>query len=79
MVAGTKGYITVPAPWWYTKHFEVHFEDANKVISYDDEMKGDGLRYEIREFVERVNGSPATADLEPMSVAMAKVMGEFRK
>ena len=33
VISGTKGYITVPAPWWFTKHFEVHFEDASKIIS----------------------------------------------
>lgn len=80
VVAGTKGYITVPAPWWYTKHFEVHFEDANKVISYDDELKGDGLRYEIREFVDRAQNKVAPeVDNEPLSIAMAATMAKFKK
>lgn len=74
VVSGTKGYIVVPAPWWLTKHYEVHFEDPNRIISYDEEMEGDGLRYEIREFVDRVNGAPASVELEGLSIAMAEVM-----
>lgn len=74
VVSGTKGYIVVPAPWWLTKHYEVHFEDPNRIISYDEELEGDGLRYEIREFVARATGAVATADYEAISMAMAKVM-----
>ena len=77
-MAGTKGYISVPAPWWRTKHFEIRFEDPNDIISYDRDFAGDGLRYEIREFVDRINGAEATVDLEDMSVAMAKVMEKAR-
>ncbi len=72
VVAGTKGYITVPAPWWLTKHFEVHFEDPKKIIAYDDEMEGDGLRYEIRAFLDK------TIIDSSVSIEMAKVMQEFR-
>lgn len=78
VVAGTKGYISVPAPWWRTKHFEIRFEDPSDIISYDRDFAGDGLRYEIREFVDRINGAEATVDLEDMSVAMAKVMEKAR-
>ena len=74
VVSGTKGYIVVPAPWWYIKHYEVHFEDPNRIISYDEELEGDGLRYEIREFVARAAGREASADYEAISIAMAKVM-----
>lgn len=81
VVAGTKGYITVQAPWWYTRHFEVHFEDPKKIISYDEEMEGDGLRYEIREFVARAAGKEPSVevDLEAVSISMAEVMGRFLK
>lgn len=74
VISGTKGYIVVPAPWWYIKHYEVHFEDPNRIISYDEELEGDGLRYEIREFVARVSGGEAAADYKALSMVMAKVM-----
>ena len=55
-IAGTKGYVYVPAPWWKTDYFEVRYEDENKVESYDPTFRGDGLRYEISEFVRKING-----------------------
>ena len=55
LISGTKGYILVPSPWWLTRHFEVRFEDPSHVDSYDFEFEGDGLRYEFREFVRRVD------------------------
>lgn len=82
VVAGTEGYIKVPPRWWFTKHFEVHFEDPNKIISYDEPLEGDALRYEIKAFVERAGGkAPADTgiDTQAISIAMAKVIGEFRK
>ena len=38
------------------KHFEVHFEDASEIENYDPPFRGDGLRYEISEFVRKING-----------------------
>lgn len=32
-IAGTKGYVYVPAPWWKTDYFEVRYEDQNKIRS----------------------------------------------
>lgn len=55
LISGTKGYIKVDAPWWKTRHFEAHFEDPSKVVVYDSEFAGDGLRYEIEEFIKRTN------------------------
>ncbi len=54
VVSGTKGYILVPAPWWKTSKFEVHFESAADVRYYEEQFEGDGLRYELKEFVEQV-------------------------
>lgn len=56
VVSGTKGYILAPSPWWLMKHFEVHFEDASEIENYDPPFRGDGLRYEISEFVRKING-----------------------
>ena len=56
VVSGTKGYILAPSPWWLMKHFEVHYEDASEIENYDPPFRGDGLRYEISEFVRKING-----------------------
>jgi glycerol-3-phosphate cytidylyltransferase len=57
VVSGTKGYVYVPAPWWLTDYFEVRYEDQTKNKKYFYSYDGDGLRYEIQEFVSMiVNG-----------------------
>ena len=50
MVAGTKGYLYIPAPWWLTKIFHFRFEDTHKSYTFKYEFEGDGLRYMISEF-----------------------------
>ncbi len=57
VISGTAGYIIVEAPWWKTAYFEVHHEDANEVEKYSDRFLGDGLRYEISDFLSMINGS----------------------
>jgi len=56
VIAGTKGYILAPSPWWLTRRFEVHYEDPNQVEVYEPAFQGDGLRYETSEFVSKING-----------------------
>jgi len=50
VVAGTKGYLYVPAPWWKTEYFEARFENQSDNKKYYYKFDGDGLRYEIAEF-----------------------------
>lgn len=54
VIAGTKGYIYVPAPWWKTEFFEVRYEDVNKNNKYFYKFEGEGLRYELVEFVKSI-------------------------
>lgn len=54
VVSGTKGYAYVPAPWWRTDYFEVRFEDQNQNKKYFYTFAGEGLRYEIKDFVSGV-------------------------
>lgn len=56
VISGTKGYILAPSPWWLTKRFEVRYEDPNKIDVYEPSFQGDGFRYEISEFVAKING-----------------------
>lgn len=79
LIAGTKGYIVAEAPWWKTKYFEVHFEDPSKVEKFSDRFLGDGLRYEISDFLSRINGNNANEFklTRGESVAMAGIMEKF--
>ncbi|WP_143151398.1 hypothetical protein [Pseudobutyrivibrio xylanivorans] len=77
IVAGTNGYIIAKSPWWLTKHFEVHFEDPNRIISYDEDFAGTGMRYEIQHFVKKVQGQDDGVDYENLSVEIAGVMEKF--
>ena len=45
----------VPAPWWKTEYFELRYEDLNKTRKYFSKFEGDGLRYEINEFLSHIN------------------------
>lgn len=79
LIAGTKGYIVAEAPWWKTTYFEVHYEDASKVEKYSERYLGDGLRYEISDFLGRINGNE-TAYFKLTrgeSIAMAGIMERF--
>lgn len=54
IISGTKGYILVPAPWWKTEYFEVRFENANENEKYFYKFEGDGLRYELSDFLNSI-------------------------
>lgn len=55
IISGTKGYIYVPSPWWKTEYFELRFEDFTKNKKYFYPFQGEGLRYEIAEFLNMIN------------------------
>ncbi|MEG7529900.1 MAG: Gfo/Idh/MocA family oxidoreductase [Hungatella sp.] len=81
VIAGTKGYILAQSPWWLTKRFEVRYEDANVVERYEPNFQGDGLRYEISEFVSKINNPDVLHfKLTPEEcIAMARVTECFMK
>ena len=54
VVSGTKGYAYVPAPWWKTDYFEMRYEDQNRNKKYFYPYDGEGLRYEIKDFVSSI-------------------------
>ncbi|MCC6093447.1 MAG: Gfo/Idh/MocA family oxidoreductase [Eubacterium sp.] len=79
VISGTKGYILAQSPWWLMKHFEVRYEDASKIESYDPPFRGDGLRYEISEFIRKIaglsrNGYKLTAK---ESIVMAEIIEKY--
>ena len=79
LISGTKGYIIAEAPWWKTTYFEVHHENPNDVEKYSDRFLGDGLRYEISDFLSMINGSSKSEFklTRSESVAFADVMERF--
>jgi predicted dehydrogenase len=79
LIAGTKGYITVEAPWWKTTYFEVHFEDESKTEKYSERFLGDGLRYEISDLLNQINGNEKSEFklTREESIAMAGVIQQF--
>lgn len=81
LISGTKGYIVAEAPWWKTAYFEVHYEDAGKVEKYSEVFLGDGLRYEISDFLSLINNNGKN-DFKLTggeSVALAGIMERFHE
>lgn len=54
VISGTKGYAYIPAPWWKTDYYEIRYEDPNQNKKYFYPFAGEGLRYEIKEFVSAI-------------------------
>lgn len=78
LISGTEGYIVAIPPWWKTTYFEVHYEDPSKVERYSDTFLGDGLRYEISDFLLHIGQSEmdfAISRLE--SIGLAGIMETF--
>lgn len=80
-IAGTKGYVYVPAPWWKTDYFEVRYEDQNQNKKYFYPFVGEGLRYEIKDFVASIlsNGSRFSRISKSENVKMAEVQEQYLK
>ena len=80
VISGTKGYVYVPAPWWLTDYFEVRYEDQTKNKKYFYGFDGDGLRYEIQEFLSMiVNERRSCYKLRRReSVAITEIIEKYR-
>ncbi|MBR5653767.1 MAG: Gfo/Idh/MocA family oxidoreductase [Prevotella sp.] len=81
VISGTKGYAYVPAPWWKTDYFELRYEDQNKNQKFFYSWDGEGLRYEVQEFISCIyNHRLTSARLRPKeSVVMARLMEQFTR
>ncbi len=79
VVSGTLGYIVVEAPWWKTAYFEVHHENPQDVEKFSERFLGDGLRYEISDFLSMINGNSRSEYklTRGDSTALAGVMERF--
>ena len=81
VISGTKGYIYVPAPWWLTDFFEVRYENQTKNKKFFYSYDGEGLRYEIQEFMSMiVNGRRSCYKLRRReSAAIAEIIEKYRE
>lgn len=79
VISGTKGYAYVPAPWWKTDYFELRYEDQNQNKKYFYKWDGEGLRYEIQEWMSCIVNQRFTSVRlhRNESIAMAGVMQKF--
>lgn len=78
IITGTKGYAYVPAPWWKTDYFELRFEDLNKTKKYFSPFEGEGLRYEIFEFVQAIGGKKSFRVPAEISIRLAELIESAR-
>lgn len=80
VISGTKGYVYVPAPWWKTEFFEVRYEDQNLNKKYFYTYAGEGLRYELQEFISMiVSGRLSSHRLRRReSAVIADIIAEYR-
>lgn len=80
VISGTRGYIYVPAPWWKTEYFEIRYENPQEVEKFFYKFLGDGLRYEIVEFLEAISGNNIEVqEMSSISIKIAEVMDKFKQ
>ncbi|MCI8309559.1 MAG: Gfo/Idh/MocA family oxidoreductase [Clostridia bacterium] len=78
IISGTKGYIIVPAPWWKTEYFEIRFENTNQTEKYFYKFDGDGLRYELAEFLRSIlNNTENIYIKNEESIVISEVINKF--
>ena len=79
VISGTKGYLYVPAPWWLTDYFEIRYEDRTKNKKYFYSYDGEGLRYEIQEFISMiVNKRRSSYKMKKdESIAIAEIIEQY--
>lgn len=76
VVSGTEGYIYVPAPWWKTDYFELRYEDPANNKRYFYQLEGEGIRYEIINFLKTVKTGKDIRYIDrDVSVAISNIVG----
>lgn len=79
VISGTRGYIYVPAPWWKTDYFELRFENSADTEKYFYRFSGDGLRYEIVEFLNRIGSAEMNEAACQLSEQIARVLETYQE
>lgn len=79
-IAGSNGYIYVPSPWWKTEYFEIRNDMGQAVRRVFCPFIGDGLRYELAEFVNGISsGVRSTAWTEEDTVSLMELLTSARR
>ena len=80
VIAGTKGYIYVPAPWWKTEYFEMRFENQSRNRRYFYQLDGEGIRYELVEFLQAIkDGKDVPRISRDVTIKFCEIMKDFRQ
>lgn len=81
IITGSNGYIIVESPWWKTEVFEICYENRELNERFFNKFKGEGLRYEISDFVRRIQGNEnGGLKILPNEIeAIANVIEKFLK
>ncbi len=80
IISGTHGYVYVPAPWWKMDYFELRYEDATKNRRYFYQLDGEGIRYELVQFVKAIETGRASFYIQPAtSKALIQTLEDFYK
>lgn len=79
VIAGTQGYLYVEAPWWKTQMFEIRKEYFGENEKFYSKFLGEGLRYEISDFISLINRRQTSNYklTEDESIAIASIIEEF--
>ena len=78
IIAGTKGYLYVPAPWWKTDYFEARYENQTDNKRFFYQLDGEGIRYEIVAFAKAVESGMNTNYVsQDISQAIVGVIDDF--
>lgn len=77
IIAGTKGYIWVPAPWWKTDYFEIRYEDQTQNKRFFYQLDGEGIRNMIASFVKSINHHKLAYVTDAISIEISKTMADF--
>ena len=80
VISGTKGYAYVPSPWWKMDYYELRYEDQNQNKKFFYKYDGEGLRYELYEFISCIyNNRLSSVRLRRReSIAIAGIMEKFK-
>ena len=79
VVAGTRGYVYAPAPWWKMDYFEIRKEDPRDNRRYFYQFEGDGIRDELADFVRRIrNEARESIVTEELTRKIAEIIEIFR-
>lgn len=78
IISGTEGYVYVPAPWWKMDYFELRYEDSNRNKRYFYQLDGEGIRYELVQFVKSIESGRNSHYIQPItSCAIVKAVEDF--